>query len=540
MKSTLQDSCRSLLAGDQPQTRVDSFGRRQTSRASSLLPIKVLAALIVGATITGIAPSASAAGDDHFDFEWLNNRAKTMAAASYVSPPNRVPEWLSRLTYDQHRLIRFDPSHSWWAQDKLPFQLQFFHPGFIINKTVQISEVRDQKSNLIKFDRDFFIYERLKVGELPPTMGFAGFRILYPLNKAGDELGAFQGASYFRMLCQNAIYGLSARGLALNTAEPGGEEFPVFTDFWIERPTSTAKSLTVYALLDSPSVAGAYRFVISPGAETVVNVKAAVYFRKAVKTVGVAPLTSMFWHGENTNVATDDFRPEVHDSDGLMLATGKGEWIWRPLVDPSAVREAAFSDENPHGFGLWQRDRNFENYQDLEAAYHRRPSAWVEPVGNWGRGSVRLVEIPTPDETNDNIVAFWTPERLPPSGEPLVFEYRLHWFLDQIAPPSGYVVSTRHGRTKTHEPDLERFFVDFTSPYLRGESSNDTTIEAVVTVGPGASLTHSDVQKNPYNHTWRAAFSIKPDGSGKPVELRCFLRKAPHVLTETWSYLWQP
>jgi glucans biosynthesis protein len=499
----------------------------------------VVTGLLMALGSVGFSPLAAAAAEA-FDFETLAARAKSLAAASYVEPPNRVPEWLLRLTYDQHRLIRFDPAHSWWLRENLPFQLQFFHPGFIINKTVQISEVRNGKPSLIKFDRDFFVYDRMKVGELPPTMGFAGFRILYPLNKPGDELGAFQGASYFRMLCQKAIYGLSARGLALNTAEPGGEEFPVFTDFWVEQPAATAKSLTAYALLDSPSVAGAYRFVITPGAETVVGVKAAVYFRKEVKTVGIAPLTSMFWHGENTNTATDDFRPEVHDSDGLMLFTGKGEWIWRPLVDPTVVRVAAFSDENPRGFGLWQRDRNFENYQDLEASYHRRPSAWIEPVGNWGKGSIRLVEIPTPDETNDNIVAFWTPEKLPVLGEPLVFEYRLHWFLDQIAPPSGFVVSTRHGRTKTHEPDLERFFVDFTSHYLRGESGDDTTIEAVVTVGQGATLTHSYVQKNPYNSAWRAAFSIKPDGSGRPVELRCFLRKAPHVLTETWSYLWQP
>lgn len=483
--------------------------------------------------------SLVSAADGRFDFDALRTRASSLAAKPYVTPVSRVPEWLLRLSYDEHRRIRFDETHSWWRSDKLPFQLQFFHPGFVQNSTVQISEVIGGKAKPIEFDRGFFIYDRLTPGELPPTMGFAGFRLLYPLNKANDEIGAFQGASYYRLLCQKAIYGLSARGLALNTVEPGGEEFPIFTEFWIEKPNALAKSIAVYALLDSPSVAGAYRFDIAPGAKTSVKVKTALFFRKAVKTVGVAPLTSMFWHGENTNALTNDFRPEVHDSDGLMIETGTGERMWRPLHNPEFARTAAFSDNNPRGFGLLQRDRNFENYQDLEAAYHRRPSAWVEPVGNWGRGAVRLVELSTPDETNDNIVAFWVPETLPALGQPLELEYRLHWFIDESYLPAGYVVGTRHGRTKTHESDLERFFIDFGGKEILSQEA-DPAIESVVTVGAGAKLVHSIVQKNPYNDTWRAAFAIQPDGSGKPVELRCFLKKPDEVLTETWSYLWQP
>ncbi|MEO6004241.1 MAG: glucan biosynthesis protein G [Opitutus sp.] len=494
--------------------------------------------LVIGISVW-VAGAKAVAADAKFDFEALRLRAKTLSAKAYVPAANRVPEWLLRLSYDDHRRIRFDETHSWWRRDKLPFELQFFHPGFVQNGTVQISEVKDDKTEPIAFDKQLFIYDRLKPGELPPTMGFAGFRILYPLNKAGDEIGAFQGASYFRMLCQKAVYGLSARGLALNTAEPGGEEFPIFTEFWIDKPAAQSKSLTVFALLDSVSAAGAYRFVITPGAETLVEVKSALYFRNTVKTVGIAPLTSMFWHGENTNAVTNDFRPEVHDSDGLMINTGAGEWLWRPLENPNSPRVAAFSDTSPRGFGLVQRDRNFENYQDLEASYHVRPGGWVEPIGNWGKGSVRLVELSTPDETNDNIVAFWVPDKLPGLGEPLQMEYRLHWFSNQIHPPGGYAVATRHGRTKTHEPDLERFFIDFAGPELAGDKE-DPAVESVVTVGNGAKLVHSIVQKNPYNGTWRAAFSIKPDGAGHPVELRCFLRKPQHVLTETWTYLWQP
>lgn len=486
--------------------------------------------------LLGAAVAAHAAGES-FDFDVLRYRAKMRAEAPYAPQPV-VPDWLHKLTYDQLRRIQFDAAHTLWRREGLPFQVQFFHPGFVYDHTVRVNTVSHRREEAVEFNRSFFNYDNLPLGPLPPTMGFAGFRVLYPLNHADDELGAFLGASYFRFLCQRASYGLSARGLAVNTVTSTPEVFPAFTEFWIQRPVEDAKTLTIFALLDSESVTGAYRFVIAPGAETVMQVHAALYFRRTGDLIGVAPLTSMFLRGENSNRASDDFRPEVHDSDGLQVCTGAGEWLWRPLVNPRAPVVAVFGDENPRGFGLMQRDRNFEDYQDLEANYHLRPSAWVEPVGNWGRGMVRLVELPTGDEFNDNVVAMWVPEKLPAPGEALQIDYRLHWCMDQIRPPAGYVVATRHGHSP-NETGLERFVVDFDSPYLHNQRS-DPAIEPVLTVGAGATLAHSSLQKNPYNGTWRVSFALKPDGSGKPVELRCFLRKPPHVLTETWSYLWQP
>ncbi len=491
---------------------------------------------------------ASNGGDMPFDFEVLQFRAKALASKPYATHESRVPDSLRNLTYDQYRDIRFEPNRAWWMRERLPFQLQFFHPGFIYNKTVQLSTLEPGgKESPVEFSTKLFSYgKNTDLGRVPGDVGFTGFRIHYAMNNPAylDELAVFQGASYFRALGQKMRYGLSARGLAINTAEPGGEEFPIFEEFWVKRPTDDSKDVVVYALLDSPSVAGAYRFTIAPGASTVMEVKAALYLREGanVKTLGLAPLTSMFWFGENSSSREGDLRPEVHDSDGILMERGTGEWVWRPLTNPGSVRVAAFSDENPKGFGLVQRDRAFSNYEDMEAAYHLRPSAWVEPVGKWGRGSVRLVELPTPDETNDNIVAFWTPETLPPAGKPLVFEYKLHWFMEKQGgakgPPAGYTSATRLGFSKTHEPELRRFWVDFNGAYLQGAGS--PRIEAVVTVGAGAQLVHQDVQKNQYNGTWRVAFSIKPDGSGKPVELRCFLKREPHILTETWSYLWNP
>jgi periplasmic glucans biosynthesis protein len=376
---------------------------------------------------------------------------------------------------------------------------------------------------------------------IPETMGFAGFRLMFPFDGPDtphNEVGSFAGASYFRFLNRRAAYGLSARGLAVNTAEPEPEEFPMFTEFWFERVEPQAKSMQVYALMDSLSVTGAYQFTITPGDSTIVQVKATIFCRKNPNLFGVAPLTSMFWHAENSDTARD-FRPEVHDSDGLLMHNGAGEWIWRPLVNPRHVRVSAFSDENPRAFGLLQRDRDFENYQDLEASYHLRPGAWIEPIGKWGRGTVRLVEIPTSRETDDNIVALWVPEKLPPPGEPIELEYRMHWFIDQIGPPAGYVRSTRHGKSAHYEPGFERFVVDFQGKQLESLKP-DAKIEHLVTVSGGGTLNHSSLQKNAINGTWRVAFTVKPDGSGKPVELRCFLRMEPDVLTETWSYLWQP
>ncbi len=483
------------------------------------------------------------AADAAFDFDVLQYRAKALAAQPYAEPKRHVPSWLMKLNYDQYRDIRFDSAHAWWRDQKLPFELQFFHPGGLFNKPVQVHEIVDHKERLIEFSPRLFDYGQNKLGgRVPADMGFAGFRIHCALNTPDyfDELAVFLGASYFRALGKDQRYGLSARGLALNTGEPEGEEFPVFEEFWIERPAADARTITVYALLNGPSVAGAYRFVFTPGTDTVVQVKAAIYCRRNVKTFGIAPLTSMYAHGENTGWSQNDFRPEVHDSDGLLVATGAGEWLWRPLINPKQLRVASFAMKNPQGFGLLQRDRDFRHYDDLEAYYHQRPSAWVEPIGEWGAGAVRLLEIPAADETNDNIVAFWVPAQLPPPGEAVNFEYKLHWMIDPAGrPPAGYVSSTRTAAV-LGQKDLKRFVLEFDGRYLNTEPAGPD-IEAVVSVGTGATQAgRTQVQKNTFTGAWRAVFEIKPDGSGHPVELRCFLRKGSHVLTETWSYLWNP
>jgi glucans biosynthesis protein len=474
-----------------------------------------------------------------FTFEEVRLRAQELASTPYIDRQKPLPDWLDKLTYDEYRDIRFAPVQSYWNRARLPFKLQFFHPGFVFKRTIQLNEVSAGVVKPIDFEKKFFDYGHNKVGLLPTTIGFAGFRFHGNLNTPGDELGVFQGASYFRFLCRKAVYGISARGLALDTGEPTGEEFPNFEEFWIVRPVAGAKSIACYALLDGPSATGAYRFEIVPGDETQMRVRAVVYLRKNPKVVGIAPLTSMFWHGKNSNEQTNDYRPEVHDSDGLLVHTGLGEWLWRPLDNPHAIKAMSFMDFNPIGFGLMQRERRFSAYEDLEANYHARPNVWVEPVGDWGKGSVRLIELPTADETSDNIVAFWVPETLPEQGLPIDLQYVLHWNLDQNEQTLAHVFSTRHGRSRTFETDLERFIIDFEGANFK-KTESDAPIQPVVWAGEGATLVHSSVERNPLNDSWRVNFALRPDGTGHPVELRCMLRRPSGILTETWSYLWQP
>ncbi len=498
------------------------------------LRVAVAVCLLCGVSWTGAAEVGGT-------FESLRARAAALASVAPAPARGEVPEWLRRLTYDDLRRITFDGRRSLWLNEGPAFAVQFLHPGFLFDRSVRVNEVAGGVTRPLPFRSDYFRYERIEPGEIPPGMGFAGFRLMYPWGGRGQppaEIGSFAGASYFRFLPERAAYGLSARGLAIDTAAAGPEEFPRFSEFWLERPAPDDRHVTVFALLEGERVTGAYRFRIEPGRSTTVEVRASLHFRRTVDVLGLAPLTSMFWRGEDSHSPADDFRPEVHDSDGLQLHTGRGEWIWRPLVNHRALRVATFADENPRGFGLLQRDRNFENYQDLEAAYHRRPSLWVEPVGDWGRGGVRLVEIPTGTEFDDNIVVFWIPEKTPPAGSALELEYRLHWYLDRENVPVGRVRATRSGRTAHYEPGLHRFVVDFEGGPL-ADLSAEAKVSPVVTVGDGADFNHASIQRNPENGTWRVAFTIRPGEPARPVELRCFIRgEKGEALTETWSHLW--
>ncbi|MGE5737547.1 MAG: glucan biosynthesis protein G [Betaproteobacteria bacterium] len=476
-----------------------------------------------------------------FGFDDVAQRARQLATQSYKKPDMNLPKEVQELNYDQYRDIRFKPERAWWRAQKLPFELTFFHEGLFYIHPVRVNEVSADGIREIRYDAEAFDYG---ANHLDPKalrgLGYAGFRVHYSVNspRYKDEVLVFLGASYFRALGRGQRFGLSARGLAIDTALMSGEEFPRFTEFWIERPDAQARELRLYALLDSQRATGAYRFVLKPGVDTVLEVRAQLFLRQNVSKLGIAPLTSMYFFGENHRSGIDDFRPEVHDSDGLSIQNGTGEWIWRPVVNPKRLLVTSFAVTNPLGFGLQQRDRSFASYEDLEARYETRPSVWIEPKGRWGAGRIELVQIPTPDETNDNIVAYFAPDLSPAPQQPLDLEYRMLWQKDnETRPTLAYVTQTRRGHGYVRKPDETlALIVDFEGPVLR-KLAADAAVQGVVSADANVEILEANAYRNDVTGGWRLALRLKRQDDKKPGELRAFLRTGSTTLSETWSYI---
>ncbi|MBI5615032.1 MAG: glucan biosynthesis protein D [Gammaproteobacteria bacterium] len=496
------------------------------------------------ALIRAAAATASNDPGQPFDFAWLKGQARELAAKPYVDDHTPLPAPIAHLNYDQYQSIQYRADHSLWREDKLGIELRFFHMGLFFNKSVTLYEVVDGRAREILYDPQRFDLGKSGVDGklLPKTLGYAGFRVNHHINPDID-LAAFLGASYFRAVGVDKQYGMSARGLAVDTGMPRPEEFPMFTHFWFEKPGKHAGNLVVYALLDSPSIAGAYRFNLKPGRSFVMDVDTALYPRQDIERLGIAPLTSMFKNSENDRRLDDDFRPEIHDSDGLAMWTGAGEWIWRPLVNPVGLRFNMYSDENPRGFGLLQRDRDFDHYQDDAVFYDKRPGVWIETVGSWGPGAVTLVEIPTKDETFDNIVAFWNPKQAPKPGSETLLSYRLHWGrTPPVAPERATVVATRTGLGGVVGQPRERFSwrfgVDFTGGVLP-LLARKAKVEPVIWVSRGTTEITSARPLDSING-YRALFDLVPDDSPEPINIRLFLALDGEPLTETWLYQYNP
>ena len=479
-----------------------------------------------------------------FAFDDVATLAAERAAAAYKARTDDLPAALASLDYDHFRDIRLRPERSLWRAEGLPFEVAFFHEGMNFRYPVKINELVGDAVREVRFNPELFDYGSNNIDPRAMAgLGFAGLRVHYAINspKYKDEILVFLGASYFRALGKGQRYGLSARGLAVDTGLASGEEFPRFVEFWIKRPAPGATELTMFALLDSRRVTGAYRFIVKPGTDTVLDVKARLYMRENVSKPGLAPLTSMYFFGENQRPNRDDYRPEVHDSDGLSIASGTGEWIWRPLVNPKRLLVTSFALTNPTGFGMMQRDRDFEHYEDLEARYDLRPSAWIEPKGAWGSGRVELVQIPSPDETNDNIVAFWVPDKPPVPRQPYDFEYRLLWQKDGWArPPTSWVTQTRRGRGYIRNDDGSTgFVIDFEGPALH-KLAADAKIEGIASTDANGEVVELIGHRNEVTGGWRLALRVKRRDAGKPVELRAYLRGGGNTVSETWSYILPP
>ncbi len=491
--------------------------------------------------LLALSPLLAASPAAGFGFAEVAELARREAAAPYQAPVSQLPAALRGLDYDGLREIRFKPEHALWRREGLPFELQLFHLGGGHAAPVRIHEVAQGRARELPYEPAAWDFGRHRFDRSGwAGLGHAGFRIHHALNTPAyqDELIVFRGASDFRALGRGQQYGLSARALAIDTvgAPPGqAEEFPRFKAFWIERPAPGAQALTIHALLDSPRAPGAFRFVVKPGETSTVDVQQRVFLRSPVARLGLAPLTSMFLHGENQRHASD-FRPEVHDSDGLQLAAD-GEWLWRPLFNPGAPLASSLRATQLQGYGLMQRDRRFGAYEDDEAHYERRPSAWVEPLGAWGPGRVELLMLPTPDETHDNVVAYWVPDTMPVPGQPFDLAWRLHWQGTQATqPPQAWATQARrgHGWAPLAPGELQ-FVIDFDGPALRALPVN-TAITAMASAGAGARIKDARAWPHPQGG-WRMQLRVLRDDPARPVELRAWLRHGPHALTETWAAL---
>ncbi|HSI41895.1 MAG TPA: glucan biosynthesis protein [Xanthobacteraceae bacterium] len=495
------------------------------------MPASILSARIAQAQAQGQAQGQKGMA---FDAETVRKLARELAAKPYAAPNQDLPSEVDKLSYDQYRDIRFNADRALWRGAGSGFEAQLFHRGFLFRDRVDIYVTADGQATRLPYDPGLFRFEHgLKAPDGKVDLGFSGFRLHGPINRADyfDEIAVFQGASYFRSLGKGQIYGTSARGLSIKTGDAGGEEFPVFKAFWIEQPRVGVDSIVVHALLDSPSAAAAHRFTIRPGETTVMSVEMAVYPRVDVDQVGIGSLTSMFMFGPNDRNDIDDFRPMVADANGLSILSGSGERLWRPLTNPLRLQISSFATSDLRGFGLMQRQRSFFDYQDLEARYERRPSVWIEPIGDWGGGAVVLVEIPTREEVHDNIVAFWRPSEPLRKGREYSSTYRMHWGWDgPDRTDLGRISATRVGGTA----DRRLFVLDVVGRSLKDLPAEGISARVTANTGRIADVV---TQRNPEIDGWRVSFAFTPDGADLS-ELRADLLRGDEKLAETWVYRW--
>lgn len=473
-----------------------------------------------------------------FSFKEVIATAKAASQTTYKAP-QKLTGALSKLDYDDYRAIHFKPSHALWPSSD--FHVQFFAPGYRFTTPVTINIIDGKRVERLAFKRGDFVTGDNYPHHLPANLGFAGFRIHYDgysgrqsLDDKNNELIAFLGASYFRAKARAQQYGISARALAIDTIAKTPEEFPRFRAFWIKKPPQGATSITLYGLLDSPSVSGAYRFVITPGEPASVTVHAVLFLRHPVHEFGLAAFSSMYLYGLGDHRPPTYLRPAVHDSQGLLIHDANDRWLWRPLTNPRHVRQYTFSLDNPQGFGLMQRNRSPFAYQSFSMAYQARPSAWVEPLNNWGKGQVRLIEIPSPAEYNDNIALFWTPAKQPAPKQAFKVAYRLLWGKSPVKQHLARAVTTLSTRRSlTHPTRLE---IHFEGAPL---SSPQDNIKPMIEVGDNGKLLISQLQCQPARASCRLTLDVA-SSDHQPLQLRAYLATDGKAVSETWDYVLTP
>ena len=482
------------------------------------------------------AVAQPAVARDHMDLDVLTQLVQQLAAQPYNANARTVPDFLNELGYDQYRDFKYKPELALWHDKQLPFELTFFHSGYLYHKNVALNAVNaDGTIEPIAFTPSLFEYgpQQHLIPQLPADLSFSGFHVWWHApNGELQPVGLFQGASYYRMVSSFHEYGLSARALAINTT-PGPEEFPDFTTFWLQEPAAGDRDFIFYGLAEGPSVVAGYRFVLTPGTPIRLQTQGRLVLRAAVKELGLTPYSTMFWYGENSAHRPADFRPEVHDSDGVLIVTDKQQ-TWRPLVNPPHTRTDVLSGSALRAYALQQRDRDYEHYQDIEANYHLRPDTWVVPGKNMQHGSLRLLEIESPHEYADNVALLWSPEHLPKVGEVFSYDYEI-FFGELPAAQLAEVIATRYGESLRGDGSIE-FIVDFSGPAL--DKLNDDSKVTIDSSLRGGKFIWQNARKNPHNDTWRLTLRVLPDADADDMRLSATLKQRGKAIGETWTYWW--
>jgi glucans biosynthesis protein len=468
----------------------------------------------------------------------VTEMARELARRPYQAQNASVPPPFANLSYDQYLGIQPRPEAALWADDARRFTIEPLHRGFVFTSQVALHVVEEQTGRRLSYEPQRFSFSRMQPPQAMGDIGFSGFRVIFHEEGQRREAAIFQGATFFRSLARGQNLGVLARALSLRVAEPRGEEFPNFRAFWLERPAQGATALVIHGLCDSESLTGAFRFTLRPGDVTLIDTEATLFTRTAIDHVGIATMQGTFLHAANDRRGVDDLRPAVHETNGLQILNGAGEWIWRPLNNPDRLQISSFMDNNPKGFGLLQRERDENAYLDDEQLFERRPSLWIEPIGDWGPGSVHLVEIPSESDIHDNVICYWRPKESLAANQEVRIAYRQFWcWTPPEKPPLATVTATRVGRATGNTRGKRRFAVDFQGDALFPASGAPSThIRLEANLGTASLLRSLTV---PRTRTMRVLFELDPAGESA-VELRLRLEVGGKPLTETWLYRWTP
>jgi periplasmic glucans biosynthesis protein len=507
---------------------------------SLLLAQQVSAQQTQNASSSAIKPSGNA-GNNGFDASQVIEAARNLAKKPFKAPASPLPDALASLSYEQYSAIRRRPEARLWAEDSSGFALEPLHRGFIYTQPVDIHLVDNGHVTKLAYSPRDYDFGGLKIAPDTPDIGFSGLRLS---KTAGDQpafdFALFQGASFFRAVARGQVYGDMARGLSVRTADPRGEEFPIFRSFWIERPNIASDAIVLHALLDSESVTGAYRFTLRTSEATIIDTEMTLFARVAIDRFGIGAMTGTHLMSALDHRRFDDIRPAVYDAEGLQIANGRGEWLWRPVTNRETLQISAFIDENPRGFGFLQRSRDGGLFQDDDNRWERHPSLWIEPIGDWGAGLIVLVEIPNEADINQNIVAYWQPQKQLEAGSETSFAFRQFWcWSPPSKPPYAIVTQSRSGRSASAPSNgrKRRFLVEFQGDVLGDlESAKDITPDLSAS---NASLSNQKVYFSREAKRYRFVFDMEM-GNDALSELRLQLQAQGKPMSEIWLYRWTP